>query len=128
MSLKPIWDDVIKDIITGGGDRYIFASSIGKLIGLSIAGNRPDVIGRQSWGVSSWRPVAVATRRAEPDGILSKKELEEIFIKTTSQGKRKFYEMRERDRAKAEEIRFITNDDGEYVTINRNLLEYVIWD
>lgn len=122
VSLKPIWDDVIEGMITEGGDRSIFASSIGKLLGLSIAGNREDAMGRRCWGVSSWRPVAVATRRAAPDGRLSKKEFEEIFIKTTSQGKRKFYEMRERDRAKAEEIRFITNDDGEYVIINRNAI------
>lgn len=122
VSLKPIWDDVIEETVTEGGDRYIFASSIGKLIGLSIAGNKPDVRGRRSWGVASWRPVAVATRSADPDGKLSKNELEEIFVKTAHQGKRKFYEMRERDKAKAEEIRFIVSDDGEYVIINRNAI------
>lgn len=122
VSLKPIWDDVIEEIVTAGGDRYIFASSIGKLIGLSIAGKVPDRRGRRSWGVASWRPVAVATRSADPDGRISKKELGEIFVKATHEGKRKFYEMRERDKAKAEEIRFIVNDDGGYVTINRNAI------
>ncbi len=122
VSLKPIWDDVIEDMITEGGDKYIFASSIGKLIGLSIAGKIPDRRGRQSWGVASWRPVAVVTERADPDGRISKNELKEIFVKTAQEGERKYYEMRERDKAKAEEIRFIVKDDGGYVIINRNAI------
>ncbi|MCK4614625.1 MAG: hypothetical protein KAU14_07470 [Thermoplasmata archaeon] len=121
VSLKPIWDDVIEEMIISGSDRYIFASSIGKLIGLSIAGNIPDRRGRRAWGVGSWRPVSVATRSADPDGRISKKELEEVFIQSTHDGKRKFYEMRERDKAKAEEIRFM-KDDGAYVIINRNAI------
>ncbi len=124
VSLKPIWDDVIEEMHKEGGDRVIFASSIGKLIGLSIAGNRPDVAGRRIYGVEAWRPVAVATRKAssEPDGCIPKEELEDIFVSTTTHGKRKYIDMRERDKAKAEEIRFITDDKGAYVTINRNAI------
>ncbi len=124
VSLKPIWDDVIENMHQEGGDRYIFASSIGKLIGLSIAGNRPDVRGRRAYGVESWRPVSVVVRKAsaKPDGRISKKELEQIYVSSATYGKRKWIEMRERDKAKAEEIRFITDDRGSYVTINRNAI------
>ena len=122
VSLRPVWDDIIEEIIREEGDSYIFASSIGKLIGLSIAGNRPDSRGRRAWGVASWRPVSYAVRSAGPDGKISKEEFKEIFIKTAHQGERKFYEMRERDKAKAREIRFIVSDDGAYVYINRDAI------
>jgi hypothetical protein len=122
VSLRPIWDDIIEEIRSGGGDFYIFGSSIGKLIGLSIAGRKPDARGRYTYGLGSWRPVSRTLQKVGPDGRISKEEMKEIFISTTQHGKRKFYELRQRDKAKAPEIRFIVDDSGEFITINRDAI------
>jgi len=122
--LTPIWDDILDEMITGHEECYIFASSIGKLIGLSIAGRNPDASGRYTYGLGSWKPVARVCGKASaaPDGRIKKDEMEDIFIESTSHGKRKYNELRQRDKAKAKEIRFILDDSGGYVTINRDAI------
>jgi len=122
--LTSVWDDIIDEMITGQEECYLFASSIGKLIGLSIAGRNPDASGRYTYGLGSWKPVARVCGRASdaPDGRIKKDEMEDIFLESTSYGKRKYHELRQRDKAKAKEIRFIADDSGEYITINRDAI------
>lgn len=127
--LTSIWDDIIQEMITDSESSYIFASSIGKLIGLSIAGRKPDARGRYTYGIDSWKPIARTCSKVadKPDGRLLKEEMKEIFIESSHYGNRKYHELRARDKAKSKEIRFIVDDSGDYITINRDaILAYAI--
>jgi hypothetical protein len=122
--LTPIWDDIIQEMIAGSEDSFIFASSIGKLIGLSIAGRKPNARGIHTYGLGSWKPIARTCLKAadKPDGRLLKEEMKMIFIESAHYGTRRYYELRQRDKAKSKEIRFIVDDAGDYITINRDAI------
>ena len=114
-SLSPIWNATIYDMRERGKEVYVFASAIGRLLGLSLLGQ----------GVSSFRPVMVALSHAEKnDGKVSVDEMRRIYV--GSEGgrlaERKFYELTRRDSKKDPEIRLIASNDGETIIFNPPVL------
>lgn len=114
-SLSPVWNARINEMRERGREAAVFASAIGRLLGLSLLGQ----------GVASFRPVIVALGHAEKnDGKIGVDEMRGIYV--GSEGgrlaERKFYELTRRDNKKDPEIRLIASNDGGTIIFNPPVL------
>ena len=114
-SLSSVWNTRINEMREKGKEAAIFASAIGRLLGLSLLGQ----------GVSSFRPIIVALSHAEKnDGKIGVDEMKGIYVGSAGGrlAERKFYELTRRDNKKDPDIRLIASNDGKTIIFNPPVL------
>lgn len=108
---KELWNGFIEDVLRRGKEESIYCSAIGYMIAHSITGK----------AVRTLKPIVIVLNR-HPDGETTEREIEEAYH-SVGLPIRRWYDFKERDATKTEDIRAIVYYDGHRVIFNREMVQ-----